>query len=242
MNKKILVTGIVLIAVVVIAFRLGKISGNNSIIEPDYIVDEGSSLDSEVERTTSKNVAEKPSSESILGEEVGSQVIVNGLILDQDQLNSLQATYGVTPLPGNYWYDSRSGMYGNIGGAATNVMYPNHNFGVLSSNASYGTSGLYVNGRQLTTEEAYLLASLFGYSSPLPGSYWLDANGDIGVEGYNVALGNVYAAIAAADGSGGDNIWSRGVYSGGNYYTGAGGQVTEGYVSVPGVGPISHGF
>lgn len=171
-------------------------------------------------------------------------VYINGRLLTEADLSSLEQQYGVAAQDGNYWYDSRSGAFGNMGGPAIGVMYPGHSFGAVPTNASNGNSGVYFNGRELTAEEAYLVAALFGYPAPVPGNYWLEANGNLGIEGYDVALGNIYAAIASSGGGGGggDNIWSSGLYSGGNYYTGAGGQVTQGYVSVPGYGPVSHGF
>ena len=71
------------------------------------------------------------------------------------------------------------------------------------------------------------------------------ANGNMGIEGNHLALGNVYLAITYWQKSAGtisvDNFWTRGLYSSGNYYSGAGGHTSLGYGSMPGFGPLSHG-
>ena len=175
-------------------------------------------------------------------------VLINDHRLAGFEIKEIQQLYGVAPIPGRYWYDKRSGAYGRVGGPVLGVMYPGHQFGELSSNASHGNSGVFINNRQLQTAEANQLALIFGYSHPVPGSYWMNANGDIGVEGYPYAIGNVYMANAiarhhhGASATHSGNLWSSGLYSGGNYYTGANGQPSQGYVSVPGYGPVSHGM
>ena len=171
-------------------------------------------------------------------------VIINGHTLSADDKSLFNQTYGVEPVPGKYWYDSRSGIFGVLGGPAAGIMFPGHQFGQLKTDVSKGRSGVYVNGRQLQYLEAQYLAQLFGYARAVPGRYWLESNGNMGIEGHNVALGNIYAAMAynARSSSRGDNFWSKGLFSGGNYYTGAGGQPSIGYVSVPGYGPVSHGI
>ena len=174
-----------------------------------------------------------------------NEVIINGYGLTKSDQETIQELYGVQAIPGRYWYDQYTGMFGNIGGPALGVMYPGHQFGSLSSDASNGTSGVFINGRQLQVVEALSLARLLGYHTYLPGRYWMLANGNFGMEGNGVTLGNIYAALAShlqQTVRGSDNFWARGLYSGGNYYTGANGQPSQGYVSVPGYGPISHGM
>lgn len=172
-------------------------------------------------------------------------ITINDYQLTKEDIQQIKNLYGVTPIAGHYWYDQYSGAYGVKGGPALGVMYPGHAFGTISPDASKGTSGVFVNNRQLQKQEALSVARLFGYSSYVPGYYWLAANGDIGMIGNPLPIGNIYRAIArshAYSQSGGDNFWSRGLYSGGNYYTGANGQPSQGYVSVPGYGPVSHGM
>ncbi len=58
---------------------------------------------------------------------------------------------------------------------------------------------------------------LFGYSSPTPRQYWLDAQVNLGIADYDTPIGNIYAVARASGGSGGgDNFWSAGIYSAGN--------------------------
>lgn len=173
-----------------------------------------------------------------------TRVTINAYELTAQDFRKFKSIYKIEPIAGDYWYDRRSGAFGKIGGPASGVMFPNHNFGALSSSASSGHSGVYVNGRQLQQLEAVLLARLFDYSSPVKRKYWLEANGNIGMEGYPLALGNIYIAMSLHNrrAQGNDNFWSKGLYGSGNYYKGAGGQPSIGYVSVPGYGPVSHGM
>jgi hypothetical protein len=177
-----------------------------------------------------------------------NEVLINDLKLSASEIREITRIYGVAPVPGRYWYDTRSGAFGLAGGPVLGVMYPGHRYGELSSMASRGNSGVFINKRQLQSGEAIQLARIFGYNHPVPGWYWMNANGDIGVEGYPYAIGNVYLAIALAQpnqvssATHNGNLWSSGLYSGGNYYTGANGQPSQGYVSVPGYGPVSHGM
>lgn len=174
-------------------------------------------------------------------------IYINRAQLTSDDMTALKKIYGVKPIAGSYWYDVRSGAFGEMGGPVLGVMYPGHNFAAMPSDASNGTSGVFINSRQLQKQEAFQAARLFGYYAPVPGRYWLDANGNMGIEGYLVPLGNIYAAMAQAQqrsgtARGNDNFWTSGLFSGGNYYTGANGQPSQGYVSVPGYGPVSFGM
>src|SRR4051794_2225846 len=81
-------------------------------------------------------------------------VVINGRNLSEQQVLALKQTYGARPRPGNYWYDARSGLYGVVGYPAYSFMSPGHDFGPLPANASRGTSGVFVNGRQLPRAEA----------------------------------------------------------------------------------------
>lgn len=102
-------------------------------------------------------------------------------------------------VPGQYWYDARSGLWGRLGGPAEGVFTPGLQLGRLRADASAGTTNVFVNGRQLPAGELATLSSWVG--SVAPGRYFLDATGDMGVEG-GLALVNLYAASAARSGPG----------------------------------------
>lgn len=159
------------------------------------------------------------------------QVFINGTALDERQLAEFQQRYGQGPRPGRYWYDARSGLFGNEGGPALGWIYPGHSFGSLSPEASRGSTGVFVNGRQLDANDYRALASIFG-GVVMQGRYWLDGFGNYGFEGYDVPAGNLYLMMQmqaqAQRGSGGDNAWST-RFSAGNYTN----DNSAGYVQCP---------
>ncbi len=167
-------------------------------------------------------------------------VTINGVALTNAQTTELESTYGVTPLPGNYWYDSVSGLYGVVGYQAFGFMYPGHDFGQLKRNASRGDSGVIVNGRELSQTEWLIWSYMLGSVIQM-GSYWLDAQGNAGYEGNPQPIVNLYMAAQQngynGRGGSGDNFWSS-RFSAGNYDSGN----QRGYVSVPGHGPVGYGF
>jgi len=170
-----------------------------------------------------------------------SGIVINGKELSVDQVAEFKQQYGVEPVKGKYWYDSRSGFYGFVGGPTAGVMNAGHSYGLVSASASNGTSGVFINGRQLQNSEALGLAALFGAAPP--GRYWMDSSGNIGVEGTDYPIANLYIALATTyssggggGGSGGDNFWSSRFSAGNSNNQG------QGYVSVPGYGPVGYGF
>jgi hypothetical protein len=92
----------------------------------------------------------------------------------------------------------------------------------------------------LPQSEWLVWSYLLGYMIQ-PGRYWLNANGNAGLEGNQMPLENLYLAVQRNNyqgaGSGGDNFWST-RFSSGN----SNAQNTQGYVSVPGHGPVGYGF
>jgi len=170
------------------------------------------------------------------------QVVINGRALTPSQLQDFEKLYRVQPRPGNYWYDARSGLHGVVGLVAAGFMYPGHDLGPLAAHVSAGTSEVYLNGRNLTVAEVQILNYLAQAQVP-PGRYWLDGRGNTGYEGNDIPVGNLFAAARAAQqrgggtGGGGDNFWSS-RFSAGNYNA----DNSQGYVSVPGIGPVGYGF
>jgi hypothetical protein len=121
-------------------------------------------------------------------------VIINGKQLSPAQLQELAANYGAAPPPGRYWYDMQSGLWGVEGREACGFIRCGHDLGELSPHASNGSTGIFINGRQINLAEALFYQRMFG--AALPGRYWLNgANGNIGMEGSALPLGNLAAAI-----------------------------------------------
>ncbi|MBI2836966.1 MAG: hypothetical protein HYX75_01515 [Acidobacteria bacterium] len=171
-------------------------------------------------------------------------VRINGTVLGESQLSELTMLYGQRPASGDYWYDARSGLYGLMGQPCAGTIAAGHNFGHVPRDASRGDSGVLLNGRELPVGEWIFLSQVSG--SPVqPGSYWLDAAGNAGVEGIDVPLINLFLAAqqlqaqvqGRAAGGGGDNFWSTS-FSAGNCNS----DNSQGYVSVPGYGPVGYGF
>ena len=167
-------------------------------------------------------------------------VIINGKLLDAEQVAQLEEAYGFEPAPGDYWYDAVSGLYGAVGYQAFGFMYPGHEFGTLNREASRGDTGVYVNGRELPQMEWLIWSYMLGYPIQV-GAYWLDAQGNAGYEGNPIPTVNLFVAAQqnaySGQGGSGDNFWST-RFSAGNSNV----DNTQGYVSVPGYGPVGYGF
>jgi hypothetical protein len=119
-------------------------------------------------------------------------VIVNGVALSRETLGALQRLYPVPIQPGRYWYDEVSGVYGIEGQPVAGQMSPGLRLGGrLRADASRGTSGVFVNGRQLTNgEKVYIERAC---RTPVAaGRYFVNALGVGGIEGgpasFNLAL------------------------------------------------------
>jgi hypothetical protein len=169
-----------------------------------------------------------------------AEVIINNVVLSKEQLQVISNKYGVEPKAGNYWYDPISGLYGVTGYPSYGFMYPGHNFGVLSRNASAGNTGVLINGRELPQLEWAVWSYIVG-NYIQPGSYWFDSKGNVGYAGNNTPVLNLFVLAQknaySGKGSGGDNFWST-RFSAGNSNS----DNSQGYVSVPGYGPVGYGF
>lgn len=113
----------------------------------------------------------------------GGKVFINGKALDRVTLEQLQQLYPLPIPPGRYWYDPVSGAYGVEGKPVTGQMLPGLALGgALRANASRGTSGVFINGRQLTFgEKAYIEQAC--QTPVMPARYWVNAQGLGGYEG-----------------------------------------------------------
>jgi len=109
-------------------------------------------------------------------------VIVNDVRLPKQTLQTLEATYRVRVQDGRYWYDPVCGAWGFEGGPTVGFIPAGlHLGGSLQPDASDGTTPVFINGRQLPVRDVLALHQLVG--TVLPGRYWLDAQGNVGVEG-----------------------------------------------------------
>jgi hypothetical protein len=119
-------------------------------------------------------------------------IIVNAVPLTADTVRQLQQIYPVPIRPGRYWYDPVSGAWGLEGGPIGGQMLPGLRLGgPLRADASRGSSGVFINGRQLTLgEKSYLEQTC---RTPVyPARYWVNAYGIGGFENappsFNLAL------------------------------------------------------
>ena len=117
-------------------------------------------------------------------------IVVNGQALGTEQIASLEITYRVRLVDGRYWYDRATGWWGTEGGPVAGAVMPGLPVGgSLAADASRGNSGVFINGRELHALE---IAHLRTLGPVLPGRYWADATGNVGVEGNSWPFTNLY--------------------------------------------------
>lgn len=143
-----------------------------------------------------------------------SVIIVNRVALDPTSLSLLQRHALVPVQPGRYWYDARSGAWGLDGGPCLGAIAPRLTLGgPLPADASGpSTTGVFINGRQIHATDALQL-QMMGIT-PIPGRWWVEADGRYGLEGMPIAMGNLIVQGMAAGGGGGGQSWST---SGGSF-------------------------
>ncbi len=149
----------------------------------------------------------------------GRKVVINGIRLSHAQIISLEQLYNVKIQDGAYWYDKACGAWGLQGGPTAGFILPNLSLGgPLRADASNGNTGVFINGRQLHHYDVLALQQLLGPINR--GRYWLDAQGNVGIEGGQFLLNILqYANAARSRGQGGttyrSNITGIGGGSGG---------------------------
>jgi hypothetical protein len=157
-------------------------------------------------------------------------VVINERTLGLMALAGLQQQTGLKIPAGDYWYDPRCGAMGAQGGPCLGYLPSGLSLGSLRAERT-GTR-VFVNDRELHPSD---IASLQVALGPIrPGRYWLDGQGNYGVEGQRAA-GNLVAMAQRAQqlgrGSqgGGGGAWGhRSSYGGGDVYVGGDGDF--GYV------------
>lgn len=135
----------------------------------------------------------------------------NGRTLDasgKQVLRQLETVVGPVP-DGRYWYDPMSGAAGVWGGPAAAYLGPGLTLGgPLPAAASGGGSGrltgVFINGRELHPMD---VAGLSRVGQVVPGRYWWDAAGNVGLEGRPM-LFNFYFVLAQQRGGDG-NFYHR---------------------------------
>jgi len=133
----------------------------------------------------------------------GRHVAVNGTPLTEARVAEIEKGFGVKILDGRYGYDRVCGAWGLEGGPALGVIAANLDLGgPLRPDASGGSTGVFVNGRQLNEKD---VAGLQQITPVQPGRYWLDAQGNFGYEGVPVAVGNLLVLVRSR--AGGSRPW-----------------------------------
>lgn len=129
------------------------------------------------------------------GSALAQEVVVNGQPLPAAERRAVEQRTGVPLVPGRWWYDARSGLWGSEGqGAAGFAPAGLPVAAPLRAEASGGRRGVFFNGRSLSDAEIGWLMTL----GPVwPGRYWLDAMGNVGLEGQPLPFANL-AALAQA--------------------------------------------
>ena len=154
---------------------------------------------------------------AILGQaQPDDELIVNGRALTPAEsrvVHRLAQQYHWNALSGRYWYDSRSGLYGYAGQPPLGVIQAGlHIGGRLSARASNGTSGVYVNGRELTLVEVQRVSRC---TVVRPGSYWVNADGTGGIVGQPASFNLVTLCRRGGVGTPGNRGWYGHVSGGG---------------------------
>ena len=63
----------------------------------------------------------------------GGETVVNNHTLTAQERLAFVRIYGIAPLPGRFWHDSASGLWGAEGRAPTGMLFPGHQYGSLFS-------------------------------------------------------------------------------------------------------------
>jgi hypothetical protein len=141
-------------------------------------------------------------------------VFINRARLPADTLTMLEQTFQTRMPDGRYWYDQMSGAWGQEGGPTLGFTIPQLPIGgPLPADISKGNTGVFVNGRELPTQDLLGLQQLTG--PVMQGRYWLDFQGNAGYEG-GPAIVNL-RAIAMQRG-----LYRQGSGVGENYGSGGG--------------------
>jgi len=119
------------------------------------------------------------------------QIRINRTTISENQIRKIERDYRMRIPPGDYWYDRVSGGWGVEGGPTLGFTLPGLNLGGrLRADASRGDTGVFINGRELPMQDVLGLQQL---SVPvMRGRWWIDSNGNAGVEGNPAPVCNIF--------------------------------------------------
>ncbi len=125
-------------------------------------------------------------------------VFINRVRLPSERVQQMERQYTTLIMDGRYWYDSRCGAWGVEGGPTLGFIFPGLDLpGPMPADISGGGTGIFINGREIHLQDQMALQQIFGVT--YPGRYWLDAQGNLGIEG-GMAIANLAAAMQATAG------------------------------------------
>ena len=105
------------------------------------------------------------------------EVVINRVALSAVELDAL----GGGIAPGRYWYDRASGFWGREGSPIEGQTLAGMNLGgPLRADASNGSAGMFINGRELTMLDVMWLTP---QGASFPSRIWMDETGAYGEEG-----------------------------------------------------------
>ncbi len=124
-------------------------------------------------------------------------VIVNGKRLSDSEIETLTRIYHIQVRDGDYWYDRMNGSWGRRAGPTEGFIMAGLDLGgPLREDASSGDTGVFINGRQLHRVDVERLMLLGPVSQ---GRCWMDAQGNIGLEG-QPPFANIWVAVRSLSG------------------------------------------
>ncbi|KAL8554391.1 hypothetical protein ACS0TY_002541 [Phlomoides rotata] len=121
-------------------------------------------------------------------------IVVNEEPLSIDELVMLQSCSNPPKKlrPGRYWYDKVAGFWGKEGEKPCQIITPQLLVGSqISENASNGDTGVRINGREITTDELFMLqiAGIHYEGNP---HFWVTPDGSCQHEGMNYVMGKLW--------------------------------------------------
>ncbi len=155
-------------------------------------------------------------------QDAARQVYINRTRLPADTLRMLEAAFRTRVPDGHYWYDRISGAWGVERGPTQGFTMAGLPLGgALPADISGGGTGVFINNRELPPADLEGLTRLTG---PVQrGRYWVDAEGNAGMEGGPAIVNlRVLAQGMYRQGSGVGENYGGGAGAYGNLNTGIG--------------------